>query len=78
VVLIFPRILNYLVGIYLIIIGLLFIFTMGFATVPLIVGIIMLIFGIIVMVNPAILNVMVAIALIIQGVVAIARHFGWF
>ncbi len=51
---------------------------LGFDPWLLILVIIMLVFGIIVMVNPAILNVIVAIALIIQGVVAIARHFGWF
>jgi len=78
VVMIFPRILNYLIGAYLIIVGLWFIFTFGFAMVPLITGIIMLVFGIIVFIFPAIINVLIGIAFIIQGVFLIGHHFGWF
>jgi uncharacterized membrane protein HdeD (DUF308 family) len=78
VVMIIPRILNYLVAIYLIIIGLTYIFTMGFALVPLITGILFFIFGIMILVNPATLNVIVGIAFIIQGVMAIAQYYRWF
>jgi hypothetical protein len=78
VVMIFPRILNYLIGAYLIIVGLWFIFTFGFAVVPLITGIIMLVLGIIVFIFPAIINVLIGIAFIIQGVFLIGHHFGWF
>jgi len=77
-VMIIPRILNYLVAIYLIIIGLTYIFTTGFAMVPLITGILFFIFGIMVLVNPATLNVIVGIAFIIQGIIAIAQYYRWF
>jgi len=77
-VMIIPRILNYLVAIYLIIIGLTYIFTMGFALVPLITGILFFIFGIMILVNPATLNVIVGIAFIIQGIIAIAQYYRWY
>jgi uncharacterized membrane protein HdeD (DUF308 family) len=66
------------VAIYLIIIGLTYIFTTGFAMVPLITGILFFIFGIMVLVNPATLNVIVGIAFIIQGIIAIAQYYRWF
>jgi len=51
----------------------------GFALgLPLIVGAITLIFGIIVMVNPGVLNALVAIIFIIQGIFLLAQYFRWF
>jgi hypothetical protein len=75
---IFPRILNYLLGVYLIIVGLISIFAFGFALVPLITGIIILVFGIMIMIFPAIINILIGIAFIIQGILAIGHYFGWF
>jgi uncharacterized membrane protein HdeD (DUF308 family) len=66
------------VAIYLIIIGLTYIFTMGFAMVPLITGILFFIFGIMILINPATLNVIVGIAFIIQGIIAIAQYYRWY
>jgi hypothetical protein len=80
VVMIFPRILNYLVAAYLIIIGLITIFSAGFAAVTagLITGIIFVVLGIIIFIFPAIINILIAIAFIIEGVIAIGHYFGWF
>ena len=65
----FPQVLNYLVGIYLIIIGIGQIISSGFVLgLPLVVGALTLIFGIIVIISPSILNLLVAIIFIIQGV----------
>ena len=79
-VFIIPRILNYLVAIYLIIIGLTYIFSAGFATmsVSLITGILFFIFGIMILINPATLNVIIGIAFIIQGIITIAQYYRWF
>ncbi len=79
VVMIFPRILNYLVGVYLIIVGLITIFRHRvLPMISLITGIIILVFGIIIMIFPAIINILIGIAFIIQGVIAIGHYFGWF
>jgi predicted membrane protein len=67
------------VGIYLIIIGIGQIITSGFTLgVPLVVGALTLLFGIIVMVNPGVLNALVAIIFIIQGIFMLAQYYHWF
>jgi len=78
VILIIPRILNYVVGVYLIILGLGQIFASGWALFPLIVGALTLLFGIIVMVNPGVLNALVAIIFIIQGIMLLTQYYHWF
>jgi uncharacterized membrane protein HdeD (DUF308 family) len=76
---IFPRILNYLVGIYLIILGIGQILGSGFALgLPLIAGAITLLFGIIVLASPGVLNALVAIIFIIQGILILAQYYHWF
>jgi uncharacterized membrane protein HdeD (DUF308 family) len=62
VVLAFPRILNYLIGVYMIISGILWL--LGGAWIP---GILSLVVGIIVMIFPTILNYLLAAYLILLG-----------
>jgi uncharacterized membrane protein HdeD (DUF308 family) len=74
IVLVFPHIVNYLVGIYLILLGLWFIF----AASSLIIGIVTIGVGIFVMFFPDILNFIFGIYLIAAGIIAIGHYLRWF
>lgn len=74
IVLVFPHILNYLAGLYLILLALWFIFAIS----SLIIDLITIAVGIIVMVFPDILNYVFGIYLLITGLIAIGHYYGWF
>jgi hypothetical protein len=74
VIVIFPNVLNYIVGIYLLLLGL----WLWLGASLIIAGIITLVAGVVVLVFPAILNYIFALYLIAAGVIAIGHYYGWF
>ena len=70
-ILVRPRIMNYIVAIYLIVVGVLGLLSGGFSLMP----VLALVAGILILIMPRLLNYVVAIYLIVIGIMGLIAYF---